>query len=338
MPTETKKLILVTGISGFVGGHIVHQLVQHGYRVRGTVRTPKFESYRKNLAFYGDDVEVIAVDDLVRYDWTDALKGVDGVIHNAAPLPGAMAPEAALEFTVSSTTNILHAAEKAGIKKFVITSSIITVVNPFGYEGDYKLNANTDWNPITKEQTLDPQTVPLLVYQGYKKLAEQAIWDFEEKHPHVNITAILPGYIYGPFAPEVKVGPTELGTNKVLYDSLKPDGLFGYEMYVDVRDTARALVLGLEAPASIKRKRVLVLAEPELDWKQVVPYLIEQRPELKDRLPDPAKANPTAPFRVTDNNLQDYLHFGEYLPWQKTILDTVDNLLALEKEWAAAKQ
>jgi hypothetical protein len=114
---------------------------------------------------------------------------------------------------------------------------------------------------------------------------------------------------------------------------LKADGAFPPSRYIDVRDSARSLVLGLKTLPEIKRKRVLV-CPPSMDWKAVVEYIHEQRPELKGRVVDSAKAPPYDPYRVTDDNLQEILHFGEFISWKKTVLDAVDAVLKLEKEWA----
>jgi hypothetical protein len=149
---------------------------------------------------------------------------------------------------------------------------------------------------------------------------------------------VLPSFFYGPYAPghQVVQGSRrwDLGTNTFIYGMLKADGAFPPARYIDVRDSARSLVLGLKTSPEIKRKRVLVFP-PSIDWKAAVEYIIEQRPELKGRIVDPAKAPPYDSYRITDNNLQDILHFGEFIPWKKTVLDTVDAVLKVEKEWAS---
>ena len=45
------------------------------------------------------------------------------------------------------------------------------------------------WNLTTRETVLNPATEAFVAYGGYKTLAEQALWDFADAHPHMNITA-----------------------------------------------------------------------------------------------------------------------------------------------------
>ena len=46
-----------------------------------------------------------------------------------------------------------------------------------------------EWNPFTKEDALGPQSHEYMVYAVEKSLAERAVWDFVDQHPHVKVTA-----------------------------------------------------------------------------------------------------------------------------------------------------
>jgi len=52
------------------------------------VRSQKAAALRKAYDKHGDKVDIVVVEDLVRGDFTDALKGVSAVIHVATPTPG----------------------------------------------------------------------------------------------------------------------------------------------------------------------------------------------------------------------------------------------------------
>lgn len=82
-----------TGVNGYLGAHVVDQLVQHGYRVRGyvadlshttlanpelsfrTVRSSNLALSKKSFAVYGDAVEIVALDDLVHGNFPEIFKG-----------------------------------------------------------------------------------------------------------------------------------------------------------------------------------------------------------------------------------------------------------------------
>ena len=77
--------VLVTGISGFIGAHVLAQLLQRGYFVRGTVRTPRHVEYFKLK--YREQVKsgqltFAVVPDIAgaQNDLDDAVKGIDLVL------------------------------------------------------------------------------------------------------------------------------------------------------------------------------------------------------------------------------------------------------------------
>lgn len=111
--------------------------------------------------------------------------------------------------------------------------------------------------------------------------------------------------------------------------------------YIDVRDVARAHVAALTAPLeSVTGRKRMVIASPHAaDFGVAVALIANERPELKDRLVDLAKL-PAYPFLTIPVNLkrvEDVLGVPKesYASWKDTILDTVDSLIALEKEWKA---
>ena len=88
------ETVLVTGGSGFLGSHVILQLLRAGYDVRTSVRSmnrePQVRALYKDagvdpagrLAFFAADLERDE-------GWTEAVSGCDFVIHVASPIPAA---------------------------------------------------------------------------------------------------------------------------------------------------------------------------------------------------------------------------------------------------------
>jgi hypothetical protein len=200
-------------------------------------------------------------------------------------------------------------------------------------------------------------------YLASKGLSEKRLWRIAEEHPEIDVTtgktstfadvcrlmrdAVLPPTIYGPYAPgyPLDVIPKDFGaSNGMLYQIITggskgpgsyPDYLVS--QWVDVRDVARAHILPLESEFKGGKKRLLVEAPTPINWKDVTLYLREKRPELVPRLPsDATLAEPL----TMSNAKMDTSHTEKvlgvkkeeyYTGWKKTVEDTIDMFLAVEK-------
>jgi len=338
----SKGLVLVTGVSGFLGSHVVDVLVKEGYRVRGTVRSAKLAANKETYAIYRDAVEIYPLDDLIAGFYTEALKGVSGVIHLASPLAGkAASAQEAIDVAVEGTLNIFRQAEKAGITKFSYVSSIITYPSGF-LKGDYTKVTDDQWSPISKDAVLNKKDADAMtIYAAEKILAERALWEFVDQHPHIEMTSVNPPFFYGPFAPGYRspyetstISNHSLSTMVLLYYLITPDRGSPSPYFVDVRDTARALVAALASPptSEVGRKRISLSSE----WVQpldIIALITKERPALADRLNKSFKSAPSGISMVTDNKRLKEVLGLEVTPWQKTILDGVDALIALEENW-----
>jgi dihydroflavonol-4-reductase len=117
---------LVTGASGFLGAHIVRELLNDGASVRALIRSG---SDRRNLA--GVDVEVVTGDLLDKQSLAKALKGCDTLFHAAADYRlWVKDPASMYAANVEGTENVLETALAAGLEKVVYTSSVGTLGNP----------------------------------------------------------------------------------------------------------------------------------------------------------------------------------------------------------------
>ena len=117
--------ILVTGGAGFIGSHIVEQLLQqkHQVRVLDNFSTGK----RENLAFsHEGDLEIMEGDIREFGVVEKAASLVDGVFHEAAlvSVPKSVErPDLSFDINVKGTFNVFEAARRAGVKRVVYASS-----------------------------------------------------------------------------------------------------------------------------------------------------------------------------------------------------------------------
>jgi dihydroflavonol-4-reductase len=192
----TDVQILVTGGSGFVGGHCIIALLNAGCRVRTTIRSPEREAdVRRILAAGGalaGDTLTFAITDLTSDDgWPEAVNGCEYVLHVASPFPPAD-PEHEEDVIVPArdgTLRVLRAAHNAGVKRVVLTSSFAAI--GYGHGTVDRAFTEEDWTNLAGEGVTG--------YVKSKVLAERAAWDFTDDHGGATeLTVVNPVAIFGP--------------------------------------------------------------------------------------------------------------------------------------------
>ncbi len=122
-------MILVTGASGFIGSHLVEELVKKGENVRAFVHynsrnvLGNLEYIDKNLR---DKIDIFAGDLQYLDEVLDAVKGVDKVIHLAARISVNYSYRAAretIESNIKMLLNVLEASRRHNVKNIVYVSS-----------------------------------------------------------------------------------------------------------------------------------------------------------------------------------------------------------------------
>jgi nucleoside-diphosphate-sugar epimerase len=174
---------LVTGAAGFIGSHVVERLAAAGHPVRGMVRTATQEAIVRKLG--GEPVP----GDVTRpATLRAAVAGMDTVIHVAARVTDWGEWPAFEAATVRGTINTLQAAADAGVRRFVLVSSVAVYDNRVG-----------DRLHVVREDTPHNGVGDRLLghYARAKVLAEEAAWAFHRRG-EVEVAAVRPAWVYGP--------------------------------------------------------------------------------------------------------------------------------------------
>jgi NADH dehydrogenase len=111
--------VLVTGASGFVGGHVVRALVAGGERVRGMVR-----DLAGARSLEGVECELVQGDMTDRESLAAAVEGCEAVVHLVSILAGKPADFERL--MIQGTRDLLAVSEAAGVGRFVLMSALGT--------------------------------------------------------------------------------------------------------------------------------------------------------------------------------------------------------------------
>ena len=177
--------ILVTGASGFIGGHLVQRLLQDGHRVVCAIR--RGGAVPDTLLNRG--ATTVEIDDLAdEVGWQDKLDGADAVVHLAARVhvmrDRAADPRSLYErVNVQGTLRFAEAAVAAGVRRFVYVSTI-------------KVNGeHTSGQPFRA----DDVPAPADAYARSKHLAEQALLRLAASSA-TEFVVVRPPLVYGPGA------------------------------------------------------------------------------------------------------------------------------------------
>lgn len=253
---------LVTGASGFVGGHVARVLVERGARVRCLLR----ETSRL------DTLEGLPLD-VERGDLTDpaavraAVDGCEQVFHCAADyrlyVPD---PQAMFASNVGGTENVLRAAADCGVRRTVYTSTVGALGLPAAGE-------------VADERTpaqLESMTGP---YKKSKFLAERVAHEWAGRG--------LAVVIVNPSAPvgDGDVKPTATGQMIVDFLAGRMTATVDTGLnLIDVRDVAVGHLLAAEKGRSGER---YILGNENLTLEQILAKLslIAGRPAPRLRLP-----------------------------------------------------
>lgn len=241
------KTVLISGASGFIGGHCVIEMLNHGYAVRGAIRDlnrgdklrAAFSKHTSNTAA----LEFVQADLLDADSWLKASQSCDGILHVASPVP-IIQPKNPDDIVIPAregALNVLRAAKSNGVKRLVLTSSIAAVLSSHRTNGTYN---DSDWTNL--------QDSTISAYTRSKTEAEKAAWEFVKENDEIGFSAINPVMVLGP-ALESDYGSSLELLVKIMRRELPMLPHIGFGC-VDVRDVASLHRLAFEDNNAIGKR------------------------------------------------------------------------------------
>ncbi|MEZ8142274.1 NAD-dependent epimerase [Enterovibrio norvegicus FF-33] len=257
MTETTRGLVLLTGVSGFIGLHCAKEMLQQGYSVRGSVRSKEKED-EVLATLHAASVDTTHLS-FVRLDltsdngWAQAAEGCDYIMHVASPftIANPKTEDEMITPAVQGSIRALKAGESAGVKRVVLTSSILSMMGSmktgtFGPE---------DWT--------DTQSKTINTYTKSKALAERAAWEFMASQSDKNkmeLVVVNPGAVFGPSLGKNMTGQTMTLFKQMLQGKIPLVPNFAFPM-VDVRDVAKIHVEALTNTEANGKRIIVATAE-----------------------------------------------------------------------------
>ncbi|KDP43566.1 hypothetical protein JCGZ_16853 [Jatropha curcas] len=313
--SRERKVVCVTGGSGYIASWLVKFLLQRGYTVKATVLDLNDPNQTDHLrAFDGakERLQLFKANLVEEKSFDSAIDGCEGVFHTACPILYTTDPQTELiDPAVKGTLNVLKSCAKVhSVKRVVITSSIASIM----FNG----------KPLTPDVVIDEtwhsdsaycESVKHWYWYA-KTIAEEAAWKFAEENG-IDIVTIHPGFVIGPF-----LQPTLNLTLEVILNHIKGE-TFPNEIYkfVDVRDIGFAHIQAFELPSANGRYCIVGRV---VHFTELLEIVHEKYPTLP--LPDKCEDDKpfVSKFEVSKERAKT---LGvKFIPLEVTIVDTIECL------------
>jgi len=230
------KRFLVIGGAGFIGSHVVSELLKHDVKniviydnfTRGKISNISKQLEDSRCSVFEDGGDIRDVDILDK-----AMQGIDGVFHLAAMwlLHCKDYPRTAFEVNINGTFNVLEACVKNNIKRLVYSSSA-------------SVYGNAVEIPMTEDHPFNNRN-----FYGATKIAGEAMC--RAFHDRYNLEYVGLRYmnVYGPFQDQTAAytGIIPILLNQIEKNEtpeINGDGTQAYD-FISVRDAARANICAM---------------------------------------------------------------------------------------------
>jgi len=233
------KKILVTGAGGFIGSHLVEELVKKNYSIKALIKYNGRNNWG-NLELLSKEilsqVEIVLGDITDPFFVDDIVKGCDTVFHLAALIGipySYIAPDHYVKVNINGTLNILQAARRYGVSKIIHTSTSETY-------------GTAIYTPIDEKHPLQGQSP----YSATKIAADKIVESFYCSF-NLPVITIRPFNTFGPRQSARAVIPTIIMQYLSTYKKIKLGSLSPVRDFNYVKDTVSGFIKALESENAI---------------------------------------------------------------------------------------
>ncbi|BDS06753.1 NAD-dependent dehydratase [Oceaniferula spumae] len=263
------KTVLVTGADGFIGSHLVEQLVAKGCKVRAFAYYNSFNSWgwldsipKETIS----QVEVVTGDIRDRGAVAMAMNGMDVVFHLAALIGipySYYSPESYVSTNITGTLNVLEEARRLETERILVTSTS-------------EVYGTAKYVPIDEAHPYQGQSPYSATKIGADRMAESYYRSFESP-----VTIVRPFNTFGPRQSARAVIPTIISQLCNGMDEIKLGSPEPTRDMVYVKDTAAGFISIAEADAAIGEE-INIATQEEISVGDMAKTLIAMiRPSAK---------------------------------------------------------
>ena len=309
------RRVVVTGGEGFIGSHLVEELLLAGAQVRALVHYNPFGRVGW-LHDRTDDVEIVAGDVRDPDRVQSVLEGIDVVFHLAAliGIPYSYeAPDSYVHTNVVGTSNMLNAARRASVQRFVQTSTS-------------EVYGSAQRVPIDEDHVLQPQSPYSASKIGADMLALSYHHSFE-----LPVAVMRPFNTYGPRQSARAVITAVLsqlcsGATEIKVGATAPTRDFNF-----VTDTAKGFMAVATCDRAIGQV-VNVGSGREVAIGDLIPMLIAASGRDAQVVQDPERLRPAG--SEVDRLLCDNSRARDWMGWKPEV--SLEEGLRRTAEWVEA--
>lgn len=257
------KKILVTGADGFIGSHLVEQLLEEGKQVRAFVYYNSFNSWGwldTLTQEKKDKIEIFAGDVRDPYGVRAAMKGCDCVYHLAAliAIPYSYhSPDNYVDTNIKGTLNIVQAARDLNIERVLVTSTS-------------EVYGTALRVPIDETHPREGQSP-----YSATKIGADAIADSFYRSFNLPVTIVRPFNTYGPRQSARAVIPTIITQLMAGKKEIKLGALHPTRDLLFVKDTVRGFIAIANSQKTIGEE-VNIATQQEISIKDLAQKLIDR--------------------------------------------------------------